>query len=237
MKREFNCEVVSGQPQVAYRETISAATPFDYTHKKQTGGSGQYAKVVGEFQPLESIDKTYEFENKIVGGKIPREFIPAVDKGFQEQMAKGLLIGFPVVGVKAVLTDGAFHEVDSSEMAFRICAMAAFREFYFKAKPTALEPIMKVEVAAPEEYQGNVLGLINQRRGMIMGTTTNDAFTTVEAEVPLSEMFGYSTELRSGTQGKGEFTMEFSRYAPVPRNIQEELVKKYEKKRADEQKK
>jgi elongation factor G len=237
MKREFNCEVISGQPQVAYRETIGAATDFDYTHKKQTGGSGQYAKVIGTFEPFDSPDKTYEFVNKIVGGKIPKEFIPAVDKGFQEQMTKGLLIGFPVVGVKATLTDGAYHDVDSSEMAFRICAMTAFREFYFKAKPTALEPIMKVEVSAPEEYQGNVLGQINQRRGMILGTTTNDAFTTVEAEVPLSEMFGYSTELRSGTQGKGEFTMEFSRYAPVPRNIQEELVKKYEKQRAEEAKK
>jgi elongation factor G len=186
---------------------------------------------------LDSIDKTYEFENKVVGGKIPREFIPAVDKGFQEQMAKGLLIGFPIVGVKAILMDGAYHEVDSSEMAFRICAMAAFREFYHRAKPTALEPIMKVEVSAPEEYQGNVLGQINQRRGMILGSSSTDAFMTVEAEVPLSEMFGFSTELRSGTQGKGEFTMEFAKYAPVPRNIQEELVKKYEKKRADEQKK
>jgi len=237
MKREFNCEVIAGQPQVAYRETIGAATPFDYTHKKQTGGSGQYAKVIGTFEPYESVDKTYEFVNKVVGGKIPKEFIPAVDKGFQEQLAKGLLIGFPIVGVKATLTDGAYHDVDSSEMAFRICAMAAFREAYPKAKPTALEPIMKVEVSAPEEYQGNVLGQVNQRRGMILGTTTNDAFTTVEAEVPLSEMFGFSTELRSGTQGKGEFTMEFAKYAPVPRNIQEELVKKYEKQRADEAKK
>lgn len=237
MKREFNCEVVSGQPQVAYRETISQATPYDYTHKKQTGGSGQYAKVVGTFEPYDSPDKTYEFENKVVGGKIPREFIPAVDKGFQEQLAKGLLIGFPIVGVKAILTDGAYHDVDSSEMAFRICAMAAFREFYNKAKPVALEPIMKVEVSAPEEFQGNVLGQVNQRRGVIMGTQTQDAFVTVEAEVPLSEMFGYSTELRSGTQGKGEFTMEFSRYAQVPRNIQEELVKKYEKQRAEDAKK
>lgn len=237
MKREFNCEVIAGQPQVAYRETIGAAAPFDYTHKKQTGGAGQYAKVVGTFEPLDSPDKTYEFVNNIVGGKIPREYIPAVDKGFQEQMTKGLLIGFPVVGVKAILTDGAYHDVDSSEMAFRICAMAAFRESYFKAKPTALEPIMKLEVSAPEEFQGNVLGQVNQRRGMINGTTTNEGFVTVEAEVPLSEMFGYSTELRSATQGKGEFTMEFSRYAAVPRNIQEELVKKYEKQRADEQKK
>lgn len=237
MKREFNCEVVSGKPQVAYRETISQATAYDYTHKKQTGGSGQYAKVMGTFEPLDSPDKTYEFENKVVGGKIPREFIPAVDKGFQEQMTKGLLIGFPIVGVKAILSDGAYHDVDSSEMAFRICAMTAFREFYAKAQPKALEPIMKVEVSAPEEFQGNVLGQINQRRGIIMGSQTNDAFTTVEAEVPLSEMFGYSTELRSATQGKGEFTMEFSRYAVVPRNIQEELVKAYQKQRELEQKK
>jgi elongation factor G len=237
MKREFNCEVIAGQPQVAYRETIGAPTNFDYTHKKQTGGSGQYAKVVGTFEPLDSPDKTYEFVNAIVGGKIPREFIPAVDKGFQEQMTRGLLIGFPVVGVKATLTDGAYHDVDSSEMAFRICAMAAFREAYHSAKPTALEPIMKLEVSGPDEYQGNILGQVNQRRGIIQGTTTQDGFVTVEAEVPLSEMFGYSTELRSATQGKGEFTMEFSRYAAVPRNIQEELVKKYEKQRLEEQKK
>ncbi len=237
MKREFNCEVVAGQPQVAYRETISQPADFDYTHKKQTGGAGQYAKVVGTFEPLDSPDKTYEFVNKIVGGRIPKEFIPAVDEGFQEQMQKGLLIGFPVVGIKATLSDGAYHDVDSSYLAFKICAQAAFREFYFKAKPVALEPIMKVEVSAPEEFQGNVLGQINQRRGMIQGTSTNDNFTVVEAEVPLSEMFGYSTELRSATQGKGEFTMEFSRYAPVPRNIQEELVKKYEKQRQEEQKK
>lgn len=237
MKREFNCEVVSGKPQVAYRETISVATPYDYTHKKQTGGSGQYAKVVGTFEPFDSPDKTYEFENKVIGGKIPKEFIPAVDKGFQEQMTKGLLIGFPVVGVKAILSDGQYHDVDSSEMAFRICAMTAFREFYHKAQPKALEPIMKVEVSAPEEFQGNVLGQVNQRRGIILGSQTNDAFTTVEAEVPLSEMFGYSTELRSATQGKGEFTMEFSRYAVVPRNIQEELVKAYQKQREADQKK
>lgn len=237
MKREFNCEVIAGAPQVAYRETISQAAPYDYTHKKQTGGSGQYAKVVGELVPLDSIDKTYEFENKVVGGKIPKEFIPAVDRGFQEQMVKGLLIGFPVVGVKVILTDGSYHEVDSSEMAFRICAQTAFREFYAAAKPIALEPIMKLETSAPEEFQGPVMGQVNQRRGMIQGSQTNEGFVTVEAEVPLSEMFGYSTDLRSATQGKGEFTMEFSRYAQVPRNIQEELVKKYQAKRAEEQKK
>lgn len=236
MKREFKVDVVSGQPQVAYRETITKKTPFDYTHKKQTGGSGQFAKVVGEFEPLEVADKTYEFVNKIVGGKIPREFIPAVDKGFTEQMQKGLLIGAPVVGVRATLSDGAYHDVDSSEMAFRICAMTAFREAYHSAGPAVLEPIMKLEVQAPEEFQGSVMGQVNQRRGMINGTQTQEGFVTIEAQVPFSEMFGYSTELRSATQGKGEFTMEFSHYAQAPRNIQEELVKAYQKKRAEENK-
>ncbi len=236
MKREFKVDVVSGQPQVAYRETITKATPFDYTHKKQTGGSGQFAKVMGEFEPLEVADKTYEFVNKIVGGKIPREYIPAVDKGFVEQMTKGLLIGAPIVGVKATLVDGAYHDVDSSEMAFRICAMTAFREAYHAASPAVLEPIMKLEVQAPEEFQGNVMGQINQRRGMINGTQTQEGFVVVEAQVPFSEMFGYSTELRSATQGKGEFTMEFSHYAQAPRNVQEELVKEYQKKRAEENK-
>ena len=237
MKREFGCEVVAGAPQVAYRETIGQPVTFDYTHKKQTGGSGQYAKIVGTMEPYDSPDKTYEFENDIVGGKIPKEFIPAVDRGFQEQMVKGLLIGFPVVGVKVTLTDGAYHDVDSSEMAFRICAQTAFREFYHAAKPVVLEPIMKLETSAPEEFQGNVMGQVNQRRGIIQGTNTNEGFVVVEAEVPLSEMFGYSTDLRSATQGKGEFTMEFSRYAQVPRAIQEELTKKYQQKRAEEAKK
>lgn len=238
MKREFNCEVIAGQPQVAYRETINAVGPFDYTHKKQTGGAGQFAKVIGQLEPLgDNPDKTYEFVNKVVGGRIPKEYIPAVDKGFQEAITKGTLIGFPIVGVKATLSDGAYHDVDSSEMAFRICAIAAFREAYKKAQPVALEPLMKLEVSAPEEFQGNVMGQVNQRRGIINGTTTNEGFVTIEAEVPLSEMFGYSTELRSATQGKGEFTMEFSRYSQVPRNIQEELVKKYEQKKAEEAKK
>lgn len=235
MAREFNCEVVTGQPQVAFRETLTVTTPFDYTHKKQTGGSGQYAKVVGSLEPMDpNSEKLYEFSNNVTGGRIPREFIPACDKGFQEQMAKGALIGFPVVGVKANLDDGAYHDVDSSEMAFRICAMAAFRQAYMKGNPVALEPLMKVEVSAPEEFQGAVMGQINQRRGLIQGSTTQEGSSTVMADVPLSEMFGYSTELRSATQGKGEFTMEFARYAPAPRNIQDELVKAYEAKRAAE---
>lgn len=237
MNREFKCEVVTGAPQVAYRESISLPADYDYTHKKQTGGSGQYAKVVGSIEPMDpNSDHIYEFSNNVTGGRIPKEYIPACDKGFQEQMTKGALIGFPIVGVKVNLNDGAYHDVDSSEMAFRICAMAAFREAYMKAKPQALEPVMKVEVTAPEEFQGAVMGQINQRRGMIAGTQSQEALVTIEADVPLSEMFGYSTELRSATQGKGEFTMEFAKYAPAPRNIQEELIKEYQKKREEENK-
>lgn len=237
MKREFKVEVETGQPQVAYRETIGAEAAYDYTHKKQTGGSGQFAKVQGTVRPLDpNSENLYEFNNKVTGGRIPKEYIPAVDKGFQEQMEKGTLIGAQVVGVSIDLVDGAYHDVDSSEMAFKICAMAAFRQAYEKAKPTALEPMMKVEVSAPEEFQGNVMGQINQRRGIIQGSGTNQGFSVVEAEVPLAEMFGYSTELRSATQGKGEFTMEFSRYTPAPRNVQDELVKEYQKKREEEAK-
>lgn len=237
MKREFKCEVVTGQPQVAYRETIGSEAAYDYTHKKQTGGSGQFAKVVGKIRPIPAEEETnFRFNNKIVGGRIPKEYIPACEKGFQDQLAKGTLIGFPIVNVEVDLEDGAYHDVDSSEMAFKICAMAAMRQAYEKAQPTALEPLMKVEVSAPEEFQGSVMGQINQRRGMISGTTTQEGFVVVIADVPLSEMFGYSNDLRSATQGKGEFTMEFSKYSPVPRNIQEELSKKYQEQRAAENK-
>ncbi len=231
MRREFKCEIQAGKPQVAYRETLTREVEFDYTHKKQTGGAGQFAKVVGTFSPLPvEGEKHYEFMNKITGGRIPKEYIPAVDKGFQEQMKKGPLIGFPILGVQAVLMDGAFHDVDSSELAFKICAQTAFREYFSKAGPVILEPVMKLEVSSPEEFQGNVIGQINQRRGIIKNTHTESKFVTIEAEVPLSEMFEYSTEIRSATQGKGEFTMEFARYAQVPRNIQEELIEEYAKK-------
>jgi elongation factor G len=237
MKREFGCEVVTGQPQVAYRETIGQEAIYDYTHKKQTGGSGQFAKVVGKIRPIPAEEETnFRFNNKVVGGRIPKEYIPACEKGFQDQLAKGTLIGFPIVNVEVDLEDGAYHDVDSSEMAFKICAMAAMRQAYERAKPTALEPLMKVEVSAPEEFQGSVMGQLNQRRGMISGTNTQEGFVVVTADVPLSEMFGYSTDLRSATQGKGEFTMEFSKYAPVPRNIQDELAKKYQEQRAAEKK-
>ncbi len=237
MKREFKIEVETGKPQVAYRETIAIAADYDYTHKKQTGGSGQYAKVIGSIKPLDpNSENLYEFNNKITGGRIPKEYIGACDKGFQDQMQKGTLIGAQVVGVSVNLLDGAYHDVDSSEMAFKICSMGAFKEAYAKAQPSALEPMMKVEVSAPEEFQGSVMGQINQRRGIIQGSNANEGFSTVEAEVPLSEMFGYSTELRSATQGKGEFTMEFTRYAKCPRNIQDELVKIYAAKKAEESK-
>ena len=236
MNREFDCPVVAGQPQVAYRETISTPAEYDYTHKKQTGGAGQFAKVVGNISPMDvnNPDREYEFINNIKGGNIPREYIPACDKGFKEQMTKGTLLEAPIVGVKVELNDGSYHNVDSSEMAFRICAMAAFRQAYAKAQPVALEPIMKLEVSAPDEFQGNIMGQINQRRGVINGTQTQDGFVTIESDVPLAEMFGYSTELRSATQGKGEFTMEFAKYSKTPRNIQEKLIEDHQKKKAEE---
>lgn len=238
MKREFNCDVIVGQPQVAYRETIAQEAAYDYTHKKQTGGSGQYAKIVGKIVPLapQEDGSVFKFENKVVGGRIPKEFIPAVEEGFKEQTVKGPLIGFPIVGVEVVLEDGAYHDVDSSYMAFKIAAMAALREVYPAAKPTVLEPLMKLETTVPDEYQGAAVGQINQRRGSIVGTTVFEGNCVIEAEVPLTEMFGYSTDLRSATKGKGEFSMEFAKYAAAPRNIQDELVKKYQAKRAAEQK-
>lgn len=237
MKREYNCEVTVGKPQVAYRETITKMAKFNYTHKKQTGGSGQFGRVAGYLEPLPSdAVETYEFVDEIVGGVIPREYIPACNKGFKEQMAKGPLRGSPVVGVRVTIDDGAYHAVDSSEIAFRLAAMAGFREAFPNAGPIILEPIMKVEVAAPEEFQGVVIGQLNQRRGVILNSETNDGYLTAQANVPFSEMFGYSTAIRSATQGKGEFSMEFAKYEPVPRNTQEEMIRLYKEKRAAENK-
>ncbi|RYZ05200.1 MAG: elongation factor G [Myxococcales bacterium] len=234
MKREYNCDVISGKPQVAYRETISQRSELAYTHKKQTGGSGQYAKIGGYIEPLPAdAVENYEFVDEIVGGIIPREFIPACDKGFKEGIKKGSLIGFPVVAVRCVLNDGAYHAVDSSEMAFKTAALMGFREAYAGAKPTILEPIMKVEIEAPIEFQGSVVGQVNQRRGVIL-ETKSDENVTVTAEVPLNSMFGYSTDLRSATQGKGQYTMEFAKYQPVPKQEQEEMVKKYREQQAKE---
>jgi len=234
IRREYNTEITVGKPKVAFRETITKRADFNYTHKKQTGGSGQFARVAGYFEPIPAEEgKDYEFVDQIVGGVIPREYIPACDKGFKEQKENGQLIGQPIVNLRAVINDGATHAVDSSEMAFKIAAMAALREAYEKAGPIILEPIMKLEVSAPEEFQGSVIGQVNQRRGVIIGTTQDSGYVIIEADVPLSEMFGYSTDLRSATQGKGEFSMEFNKYAPVPRNIQEEMVKEHQKKRAE----
>jgi elongation factor G len=237
MRREYKVEVVAGKPQVAYRETISQKSEYNYTHKKQTGGSGQYAKIGGYIEPLppDSVE-TFEFVDDVVGGSVPREFIPAVEKGFREAIAKGPLIGFPVVGVRAILDDGGAHAVDSSEMAFKIAAIAAFKEAMQGAKPIILEPIMKVEVSAPEEYQGSIIGQLNQRRGVIMSSETAENYLTAVAEIPLNMMFGYSTDLRSATQGKGEFTMEFAKYMPVPKAEQETLVAEYKKKKEAENK-
>ncbi|MCC6809339.1 MAG: elongation factor G [Deltaproteobacteria bacterium] len=231
MKREYGVEVIVGKPQVAYRETIQHKSEFVYTHKKQTGGSGQYAKVGGYIEPLPSdAVETYEFVDDVVGGSIPREFIGACDKGFKEAIQRGSLIGFPVVGVRAVINDGAAHAVDSSEIAFKTAALMGFREAYEKAKPVVLEPVMKVEVQVPEEFQGGIVGGLNQRRGLILSTETREGFCTCVAEVPLNEMFGYSTVVRSASQGKAEFTMEFARYAPVPSQEQEKLMKEFKDK-------
>ena len=226
MKREYNCEVTTGAPQVAYRESITTQGPFNYTHKKQSGGSGQYGRVAGFMEPI--TEKDYEFVDSIKGGAIPNEFIPSCDKGFQKAMKEGSLIGAPIVGVKMTINDGQSHPVDSNDNAFQIAAIGAFREGYAKAKPVILEPIMKVQMTAPTEFQGNLFGLINQRRGVIVDSTDENNSSTVNAEVPLSEMFGFSTILRSSTQGKGEFTMEFEKYGRVPNAIAEELIKKYQ---------
>ena len=222
MKREFQASVVTGVPQVAYREAITCHAPFDYIHKKQTGGSGQFGRVAGFMEPSEGGE--YEFVSAVKGGSIPTEYIPAVDKGFQSCLIKGKLIGFPVLGMQITVNDGKSHSVDSSEMAFTQAAKGAFRQAYMKAKPVVLEPIMKVSVEGPSEFQGNVMGSINQRRGMIISNTEDGADSTIEAEVPLAEMFGYATTLRSLTQGKAEFTMEFSKYAKLPESLSEELI-------------
>jgi len=230
MKREYACEVLTSPPRVAYRETISQRADFNYTHKKQTGGSGQYGRVAGWMEPMEG---TYEFVDDIVGGSIPREFIPSCDKGFRKCLEKGELIGANIVGMKVGINDGQFHAVDSSDIAFQLAAIGGFREAYAKAKPVVLEPIMKVGLEGPAEFHGAMVGTLMQRRGIIIGSQEVDGFSQIDAEVPLAEMFGYSTTLRSATQGKAEFTMEFARYSVAPNNITDELVKKYQQEKKD----
>ncbi|HWC21640.1 MAG TPA: elongation factor G, partial [Flexivirga sp.] len=228
MKREFKVEANVGAPQVAYRETIRRAVEkYDYTHKKQTGGSGQFAKVQLTLEPLNTEDgELYEFENKVTGGRVPREYIPSVDHGIQEAMQLGILAGYPLVGVKATLLDGAYHDVDSSEMAFKIAGSMALKEMARKADPALLEPMMAVEVRTPEDYMGDVIGDLNSRRGQIQAMEDISGAKVVKAVVPLSEMFGYVGDLRSKTQGRANYTMQFDSYAEVPRNVADEIIKK-----------
>jgi elongation factor G len=226
MKREFKVEANIGQPQVAYRETITKKTEVDYTHKKQSGGSGQFARVKLIIEPGEQ-GKGLEFENKIVGGAVPKEYIPGVEKGIKSVMASGPLIGFPVVDVKATLVDGAYHDVDSSVLAFEIAGRAGFNEGLRKASPKLLEPIMKVEVTTPEDYMGDVIGDLNSRRGQIHGTENRGVVQVVNAYVPLANMFGYVNSLRSMSQGRAQYTMQFDHYEQVPQAVADEVQAKY----------
>ena len=234
MRREYKVQVETSPPRIAYRESITQRADFNYLHKKQTGGSGQYGKVAGYLEPMEAdSEKVYEFVDDIKGGVIPREFIPSCDKGFRSMLDEGRLIGAPVVGVRAAINDGGYHAVDSSDRAFQAAARGAWREAYPKAAPIVLEPVMKVAVEAPTEFQGAIIGTLNQRRGTILGMQEDDGYAMIDAEVPLSEMFGYATVLRSATQGKAEFTMEFARYSPAPKTITEELIKAYQEEKAN----
>jgi elongation factor G len=228
MRREYHAEVTTGVPRVAYRETITRKADFNYTHKKQTGGAGQFGRVAGYMEP--TTDE-FEFENQVKGGAIPTQFISSCEKGFRSRLAKGPKMEFPVTGIKIVINDGASHAVDSSDKAFQAAAQGAFMEAYLRAGPVIHEPIMKVVVETPTEYQGAVMGSLNQRRGMIVGTQEEGPFCIVESQVPLSEMFGYSTVLRSLTQGKAQFTMEFATYKQVPKTVAETIVKEVSEKK------
>jgi elongation factor G len=225
MRREYKVEVVVGRPKVQYREAPTVVTAFNYKHKKQTGGAGQYAHVAGRLIPMGSDAETdYEFENEVTGGRIPTEYISSVNKGFQMARARGPLAGFEVVGTLMILEDGSSHAVDSSDLAFQICARAAFRQAMRDSKPVLLEPIMKVEAEVPTEYQGSVTGDLSSRRGLITGGEMKANAVTIHAEVPLANMFGYSTDLRSMTKGQATFSMEFACYRPIPRAVQEEIL-------------
>ena len=221
MRREFKVESTVGKPQVAYRETITAGVEQEVKYAKQSGGKGQYGHVKLRIEPLEGKD--FEFVNEITGGAIPREYIPAVEKGCKEALENGVVAGYPLVGVKVTLYDGSFHEVDSSEMAFKIAGSMAMKQGAEKRKPVILEPVFKVEVTTPEEYMGDIIGDINSRRGMVGGMTDRNGAKIIDARVPLSEMFGYATDLRSKSQGRANYSMEFEKYVQVPRNIQDEI--------------
>ena len=223
MRREFSVEANIGKPQVAYRETIRKTVEIEGKHVKQSGGRGQYGHVWLRLEPLPA-DADYEFVNQIVGGVIPKEYIPAVDKGVYEQMQNGCLAGYPLLAMKVTLYDGSFHDVDSSEMAFKIAGSLALRKGALEANPALLEPVMAVEVVTPEEYMGDVMGDLNRRRGMVQGMEDSASGKVITADVPLSEMFGYATDLRSATQGRATYTMEFDKYAEVPGSIAEGII-------------
>ncbi len=227
IRREYKVECTVGAPKVSYREAPTRETPFNYKHKKQTGGAGQYAHIVGKLIPLDPMSpEPFVFENKVTGGRIPTEYIPSIEKGFRESLHKGPVAGYEVMGVQMRLEDGSYHDVDSSTMAFETCARDCFRETFRNADPILLEPIMKVEVEIPTEFQGPVTGALSAKRGVILGTESRSGYTVINSEVPLAEMFGYSNDLRSSTQGKGSFSMEFLKYQKLPSRFQEEIVKK-----------
>jgi elongation factor G len=228
MKSDFKVEANIGKPQVAYRETIRGTVDkLEYTHKKQTGGSGQFARVIIKVEPMQTTDgATYEFENKVTGGRVPREYIPSVDAGAQDAMQYGVLAGYPLVGIKVTLLDGQHHEVDSSEMAFKIAGSMALKEAARKANPALLEPMMAVEVNTPDDYMGDVIGDLNSRRGHIQSMEERSGNRVVKAVVPLSEMFGYVGDLRSRTQGRASYSMQFDSYAEVPTNVAKEIIAK-----------
>jgi elongation factor G len=226
MRREFNVEANVGAPQVAYRETIRKAVDVEGKFVRQSGGRGQYGHVWLKIEPLTGSEENYEFVNNIVGGVVPREYIPAVDKGIQEAMQSGVIAGYPVVDIKATLYDGSYHEVDSNEQAFKIAGSMGFKNGVTEADPVLLEPIMKVEVVTPEEYMGDVIGDLNSRRGMVQGMEDSPAGKIIKAEVPLSSMFGYATDLRGATQGRANYSMEFAKYNEVPQSIADSIVNK-----------
>jgi len=225
MRREYKANVTVGAPKVSYREAPTVESKYDYRHKKQTGGSGQFAHVVGRLIPLgEDALTQYEFEDNISGGRIPGEYIPAVDKGFQMALKKGPVAGYEIVNCKMALDDGSYHDVDSSEMAFRIAAVEAFKQAFLASKPVLLEPIMNVEIETPTQFQGSIVGDLNSRRGMVMGAENRESFAVIRAQVPLANMFGYATIVRSLSQGMASFTMELASYKPVPAKIAEVII-------------
>jgi elongation factor G len=233
IRREYNVQVDVGAPKVSYRESPTKPAEYDFKHKKQTGGSGQYAHIVGRLEPMEEDStEVFVFEDKVTGGRIPKEYIPSVEKGFRSALPKGPVAGFPIIGVRALLQDGSYHDVDSSDMAFQVCGRNCFNETFLNTKPVLLEPVMKMEIECPTAFQGSVTGDLISRRGLIVSTDMQPEMVVITAEVPLAETFGYSTDLRSQTQGQGTFTMELSKYKRVPAKVQEDIVAERKKEMA-----